>query len=173
MSEQPGRAEVVVEPFSEPAEAARRLGVSASGLRRLAAAYEEAHGPLPRKGGTKARLFPAEALERLGRARVLVEVGRYRSTLEALQALQTGAEPEGGAEMPEMPDSGDLTASERQLEAVVGELRRLRDEVERLRSVVEQRGPAELPQDGPRPAAAHGLIVRAALWLERFLRRSR
>ncbi len=158
--------------YLEPGEAARRLGVSPSGLRRLSKAYEEAHGELPRKGGTQARLYPEEALEQLAQARVLVEVGRCKSTLEALTALERGLEPETATDMsghrPTAPETGTGEA----LGVLTGELRALRSEVERLRGVIEDRNPAQLPSGDEAPAPEHGPLVRAALWLERFLRRS-
>lgn len=97
---------VVVEPYLEAGAAARQLGVSPSGLRRLADSYEGVHGELPRKDGTKARLYPAEALERLAQARVLVEAGTYKSTVEALTALARGLEPDPQVEIAGTPDRG-------------------------------------------------------------------
>ncbi len=158
------------EPFSEPAEAARLLQVSASGLRRLAASYEHVHGELPRKGGTQARLFPQEAVERLAQARALVEAGRCKSTVEALTALEQGLEPEPGAEMAGQRLTAPEAATGEALRVLLQEVQTMRTELERLRVVVEDRDRAQLPPDGPRPAAGHGLIVRAALWLEQLLR---
>jgi DNA-binding transcriptional MerR regulator len=154
--------------YLEPGEAARRLGVSPSGLRRLSKAYEEVYGPLNRRGGTGARLYPEEALEQLARARVMVEAGRCKSTLEALTALERGLEPETATDV-----SGHRpTAPETALGVLTGELRALRSELERLRGVIEDRNPAELPSGDEAPAPEHGPLVRAALWLELFLRRS-
>jgi hypothetical protein len=77
-----------------PKEAARRLGVSGSGLRRLAGIYAELYGPLPRdesvQGPNKTRLWPAEALDRLERARALMDAKRYGSIKEALEGLERG-----------------------------------------------------------------------------------
>jgi DNA-binding transcriptional MerR regulator len=161
--------EVVVGPFTEPGEAARRLGVSPSGLRRLSDAYEQVHGPLNRRGGTGARLFTEEALERLAQARTLVEGRRYKSVVEALTALARGLEPDLPAEMTgHRPTALDAATGEA-LGVLLGELRGLRAEVERLRVVVEDKSPPQLPSDNLRPAAEHGPLVRVALWLERRL----
>jgi hypothetical protein len=162
----------VVEAFYEPAEAARRLQVSASGLRRLATSYEQVHGELPRKGGTQARLFPQEAVERLAQARMLVDRGRFKSTVEALTALEKGLEPEPGAEMIGQGLTAPEAATGEALGLLVAEMQSMKAELERLRFVVEDRNPAQLPPDSPRQAAEHGLLVRVALWLERFLKRS-
>lgn len=164
--------EVVVGPFTEPGEAARRLGVSPSGLRRLADAYEGVYGLLNRRGGTGARLFTEEALERLAQARALVEIGRYKSTTEALVALERGLEPDLPADLAGTGRIGAEAATGEALGVLLGELRSLRAEVERLRVVVEDKNPAQLSSNSPRPAADHGLIVRAALWLERLLKRA-
>lgn len=64
------------------------LGVSPSGLRRLASIYVEVHGELPRHPATQNRLWPVVAVERLQAARTLVEAGRARSVREALQLLE-------------------------------------------------------------------------------------
>ncbi len=160
------------EAYVEPGEAARRLGVSPSGLRRVASAYEAVHGELPRKNGTGARFYPEEALERLTQARALVETGRCKSTVEALTALEKGLEPETPTEMTgHRPTALEAGAGEA-LAVLMAELRGVREEVARLRAVVEDRDPARLPPGENVPAPEHGPLVRFALWLERFLRRS-
>lgn len=150
-----------------PREAARLLEVSGSGLRRLAEIYAEVHGELPRddstKGERKARLWPAEALERLQAARALVQANRYPSIKEALEALEHGeVAPE--ASPPAVPPADELR---RRVEALaelpgrLGELetrqsealdllRELLAKVERLEQTVEKQA-AEL-REGRRDA---------------------
>ncbi len=71
-------------------DAAQRVGVSASGLRRLGTIYAEVHGELAREPKTEKRIWTAEIVERLGQARALVEAERCRSIKEALTALDKG-----------------------------------------------------------------------------------
>lgn len=74
------------------ADAARQLGVSPSGLRRLGTIYAEVHGELGRELHTDKRIWTGEVVERLGQARALVEAERYRSIKEALGALDKGVD---------------------------------------------------------------------------------
>jgi hypothetical protein len=108
-----------------PREAARLLEVSGSGLRRLAEIYAEVHGELPRdestKGERKARLWPAEALERLQKARALVDAKRYGSIRDALEALERGeVAPE--ASPPAVPPADELRRRVEALAALPGQL---------------------------------------------------
>lgn len=73
-------------------EAAARLEVSASGLRRLADIYAEVYAPLERDPKTNGRLWTLSAVERLGAARALLRAGKAGSIRDALLALQRGAE---------------------------------------------------------------------------------
>ncbi len=81
-----------------PKEAARRLGVASSTLRRLAPTYEAVHGLLPWEGDEAGggRLWPGEAVERVQAARALVAEGRAKSLESALHALARGAPPPSG-----------------------------------------------------------------------------
>jgi hypothetical protein len=153
-------------------QAAKQLGVSGSGLRRLAAAYETVFNELPRQPGTKARGYPEEAVERIRSARRGVESGQYKSVEAALSALKKGVHVDSGAEMDGAPDAGSQAASELALGVLAEEMRAMRTELERLRSIVEVRNPSALPPGENVPAPEHGPLVRFALWLERFLRRS-
>jgi DNA-binding transcriptional MerR regulator len=164
------RYEVDAVTYVEPGEAARRLGVSPSGLRRVASAYEEVHGPLNRRGGTGARLFTVEALERLAQARALVENGRYKSTVEALTGLEKGLEPETPIEMTGHRPAALEAGTGEALAVLIAELRAVRDEVARLRAVVEDRNGSALPPGENVPLPEHGPLVRFALWLERRFR---
>ncbi len=75
--------------YLTPGDAAQRLGVSASGLKRLAKIYAELYGPLPRDSADN-RLWPSDAIERLEAARALVETKRISSIKEALHAVDRG-----------------------------------------------------------------------------------
>lgn len=155
----------VVQANFEPGDAAHRLGVSASGLRRLAAAFEEVHGDLPRKVGTKARLYPETALTKIAQARALVEAGRYKGNVEALDALKRGLEP--GA-------PGELTASADQatpqaFALFAQEQHDMREDIRAMRrELAELRG---LPPAAAATEQEHGPLVRLALWLEGLVRR--
>ncbi len=82
-------AEVVM----TPGEAARRLGVSPSGLRRLAGAYSEIYGELQKDASGTSRIWSGEAVSRLEAARALMAAGRARSVKDALMAVERGAVP--------------------------------------------------------------------------------
>lgn len=168
--EQPtGDAEVVV--FTA-GQAAQQLEVSASGLRRLANAYESVFGDLPREPGTQARGYPEEAVERIRAARRGVEVGQYKSTQAALGALKRGVSVDAGAEEAVQPDASQ-SVSGQALRVLVAEMQAMRTEIERVRIMVEERDRAQLSQNAPRPATEYGPLVRAAMWLEALWRRSR
>lgn len=179
-----------------PKEAARRLGVAASTLRRLAPTYEAVHGPLPWEGDEAGggRLWPAEVVERVGAARALVAEGRAKSLESALRALAGGAPPPSGV-LSRPDEAGELVEALRgELEAVrrgLAELPELRAEVAALRS--ELAASRALPAS-ERPAAGEagrrggkspgealgeakgqpdGPMTRAVRWLERRLRGGR
>jgi DNA-binding transcriptional MerR regulator len=148
----------------EAGAAAERLGVSPSGLRRYASLYEQVHGELPRKVNTKNRLYPGEALERLAAAKQLVEAERYKSILEALEALEQGVQP-------------DLPATEVQVVgglqgdtalALLDELRAVRLELVEMRA--EMQTLAALPPADKGAGAEAGLLVRLAARLEQWLK---
>ncbi len=166
MSQTASKSEPVV-TLLEPSAAAERLGVSASGLRRLAPIYEQVHEPLPRRGSgdksKRARLWSTESVERLKDARVLVEQGRCKTILEALQALQTGVVKTLEIE-PVNRHQGLNVATQKTLEMLIKEISALRDEVAELR---KDAGTKSLETSDRQ----HGPVVRLALWLERLLRR--
>lgn len=151
----------------EPAIAAKRLGVSASGLRRLAPIYEEVHGELPRKGSgaedKRARLWPQEAVERLQDARRLVELERFRTISDALRALESGAVVETVELEPRDRHAGADIATQQALQRLLEEMQALRAEVAELR---DETPPEKEPQE-------HGPLVRFALWVEQRLRGER
>jgi hypothetical protein len=166
MSQAEGKNEPVV-TFLEPSAAAERLGVSASGLRRLAPIYEKVHEPLPRRGtgdeSKRARLWSTESVERLKDARTLVEQGRCKTILEALKALQVGVISTLEVEPVNSKQGLDM-ATQRTLEVLIKEVSALRDEVEALR---KDTGTKSLETD----RLDHGPVARFGLWLERLLRR--
>jgi hypothetical protein len=167
MSQAESRDEPLV-TLLEPSAAAERLGVSASGLRRLAPIYEKVHEPLPRRGtgdkSKRARLWPSEAVERLQDARALVEQGRCKTILEALQALQTGVVTTLEIE-PVNRQQGLDVATQKTLEMLIREISALRDEVAELR---KDAGTKSLEASD---RLDRGLVTRFGLWLERLLRR--
>jgi hypothetical protein len=163
------RAESKNEPvvtLLEPSAAAERLGVSASGLRRLAPIYENVYEPLPRRGtgdkSKRARLWPTEAVDRLQDARALVEQGRCKTILEGLQGLQVGIISTLEVE-PTNRQAGLDVATQRTLELLIKEVSALRDEVVKLREDADKSKSLERTSQ-----PEHGPLVRLALWLERF-----
>ncbi len=173
-----------VEVVLSPGEAARRLGVSPSGLRRLAGPYGAVFGELPKDSAGTSRIWPQEAVGRLERARALMAAGQARSIRDALLAVEGGAVATADAAL-QLGEQGRtveaLGVVATQLEAVLRSNARLEAEVEALRSEVGElrRLPAasaggQIRQVTPDGAAAvEGPFVRAARWLERRLRGGR
>ncbi len=164
------RAESKNEPvvtLLEPSAAAERLGVSASGLRRLAPIYEQIHEPLPRRGSgdvsKRARLWSTEAVDRLQDARALVEQGRCKTILEALQAQQAGVITTLEVEPVNRQQGLDI-ATRKTLELLIKEVSALRDEIAELR---KDAGTKSLETD----RLDHGPVARFVSWLEQRLRR--
>jgi hypothetical protein len=165
-----GDAEVVL----SPGEAARVLGVSPSGLRRLAVVYGEVYGVLQKDASGTSRIWPREAVVRLQAARALMAAGQARSVRDALRAVEGGAAPP--VEM--AAAGGDVVAAlgvvATRLEALQDSNQRLEAEVAALRSEVE--GLRALPASERSPAVEgrgageDGLVVRMARWLERRLK---
>ncbi len=71
-----------------PAEAARLLGISVSGLRRYGLLYEAIFDPLPRDPQGR-RLWTTTAVGRLSRAKALMAEGRAVSIQAALEGDET------------------------------------------------------------------------------------
>jgi len=181
-----------------PKGAAERLGVSASGLRRLAALWEEMYGPIywegEREGG--GRVYPEPVVAKLEAARALVREGRSKSIQNALQALDGGATPPTQAlARPGLSDEDVVTALLNELRAVreeltqlradnadmknrlpppegndtlAGEVRSLREEVSALVAAQTPATTPPVPKGGDDQA---GVLVRAASRLERLWRR--
>jgi len=122
-----------------PGDVARRLGVSPSGLRRLAGVYAELYGELPKDSSGTSRLWSPEAVRRLEAARALMAAGQARSIKDALLAVESGASPAVG--MVAAQDGDVLRALgvvAAQLEAVLDSNRKLEAEVAALRSEVAE-----------------------------------
>ncbi len=151
----------------EAGAAAEAVGVSASGLRRLAPLYEQVHGELPRKPRSNNRLWPQAALERLTAARQLVEQERYRTISDALTALARGLEPD---DLQLEPRAARVSpdATQQALELLTLEVRELRRELSEIRAL-----PPAPARKEPDDRERHGLIARAAISLERWLKRLR
>ncbi len=118
------------------ADAARQLGVSPSGLRRLGTIYAAVHGELGRELHTDKRIWTGEVVERLGQARALVEVERYRSIKEALGALDKGVDIDLATDLATPVQAPTPEALGVLLEEVRSLQRRL-DGVERLEARIE------------------------------------
>ncbi len=170
-----------VEVVLSPGEAARRLEVSPSGLRRLAAVYAGVYGPLLKDSAGTSRIWPQEAVGRLERARALMAAGQARSIKDGLLAVEGGAVATSEAAL-SLGRDGRLVEAlgvvSSQLEAVLEGNRRLEREVEALRSELSQ--VRQLPaastvphDDEPAAVEVEGPFVRAARWLERRLRGGR
>jgi DNA-binding transcriptional MerR regulator len=113
----------------EAGTAAERLGVSASGLRRLAIIYETVYEELPRKPRSNNRLFPEEAVERLQAARALLQVEKYRTINEALEAIKYGLVAEDEIEASQAIKEPAPQA----LELLITEIQGLREDLKRAR----------------------------------------
>jgi hypothetical protein len=177
-------AEVVL----SPGEAARRLGVSPSGLRRLAVVYGEVYGDLKKDSGGTSRLWPQEAVMRLEAARALLSAGQARSIRDALVAVEGGAAPRVEIAVQDGRIAEALGVVAARLEALQVSNERLEAEVAALRSEVAEvralpaseraaaveRGGGAADSTGAAPGAAEraadGPVVRVARWLEQRLR---
>jgi hypothetical protein len=153
----------------DPARAAELLGVSASGLRRLAPIYESVYGDLKRVGqgdeSKRSREWPTEAIERLQTARGVTGRGRpYRTIEAALAALRSGVEV-GSVDIDFAGrHTGADVATQKTLAMLIREISALRDEVAELR---KDAGTKSLETSDRQ----HGPVVRLALLLERLLRK--
>jgi hypothetical protein len=187
------------EVFWSPGDVAKHLGVSPSGLRRLAGVYAQVHGDLPKDSSGTSRRWPSKAVSRLEQARALMAAGQARSIKDALLAVESGATPSAdvalalGQEGRVVEALGVVAA---RLEALYDSNRRLHLEVEALRGELRARDQGSLPAAprayGGAQAAGKGeqavtadegisnqlerteanrLVVRVAKWLERLLRR--
>lgn len=123
-----------------------RLGVSPSGLRRLAAIYERAVRPLPRD--ERGRVWPEDAVEALQAAREAVQNQRAIS----IEAALKGQEVEGVAEplpAPSRPSDAPLDAGAAILEELRAVRRLLEEQGERLAAIEEENRALRLRLEAP------------------------
>jgi hypothetical protein len=154
-----------VEVVLSPGEAARVLGVSPSGLRRLAVVYGEVYGELHKDTGGTSRVWPREAVVRLQAARALLAAGQARSIRDALRAVENGAAPRVEMAVQDGRIAEALGVVAARLEAVLDSNRRLEAEVAELRAEVA--ASRALPEA---ERSADGAVMWAARWLEQRLR---
>jgi DNA-binding transcriptional MerR regulator len=155
----------------EAGMAAEQLGVSASGLRRLAIIYETVYEELPRKPRSNNRLFPEEAVERLQAARGLLQAERYRTINEALEAIKYGLVAENEIEASQAIREPVPQA----LEVLVGEIQGLREDLKRARedyAVLQSQLQATAKQlPNAEDVQEESVIVSAARQLDRLIKR--
>jgi hypothetical protein len=160
----------------DPARAADLLGVSASGLRRLAPIYESVFGELKRVGkgdeSKRSREWTTEAIERLQTARGVTGRGRpYRTIEAALGAIREGVEVEGVEIDFGGRHAGAEGAIDEALQVLLSEVRTLRDEVAELKSLPQIKNssePGATAQEND--SSNYGPLVRFSIWLESLLR---
>ncbi len=184
--ENAGAAEVVM----SPGDVARRLGVSPSGLRRLAGVYGAVFGELPKDSSGTSRLWPTEAVGRLEQARALMAAGQARSIRDALLAVEGGAVPRLEPALQDGRVAEALGIVAARLEALEESNRRLEREVTAFRagralpSQMLRLGDGDAPEtisagtaaaedQGSDRRAEDGLLVRVARRLERLLGRGK
>jgi molybdenum-dependent DNA-binding transcriptional regulator ModE len=163
----------------DPARAADLLGVSASGLRRLAPIYESVFGDLKRVGkgdeSKRSREWTTEAVGRLQAARQVTGRGRpYRTIEAALEAIREGVEVEGV----EIDFGGRHAGAEgaigETLQVLLSEIQALRLEVAELR---QDKDLQPLPEIKNSTGSADedkwrdSLLLRLLVRLESFFRR--
>jgi DNA-binding transcriptional MerR regulator len=178
-----------------PAEAARLLEISVSGLRRYGLLYEQIYPQLPRDPQGR-RLWTPEAVTRLRRAKALMAEGRAVSIQAALEADET---PDQDVQEVVLHDPSSEAL--RRLSAALDTITRLEQtnqqlvkEVVALRVKLEEGDPnadelrrmnafllAELERarttppapdvdDGAEESTRDSPLIRAARWLERRIR---
>lgn len=164
------------EVFWSPGDVAKHLGVSPSGLRRLAGVYAQVHGDLPKDSSGTSRRWPSEAVSRLEQARAILAAGQARSIRDALLAVEGGATPSADAALTLGQDGRVVEALgvvAARLEALQASNEEMRAEVEALRSEVATG--RSLPEDEQvaetTTGESSGVLVRVATWLEQLLRR--
>jgi hypothetical protein len=161
-----------------PGDVARRLGVSPSGLRRLAGVYAQVYGDLPKDSSGTSRQWPSEAVSRLEQARALMAAGQARSIKDALLAVESGATPSADAALA-LGQEGRVVEAlgvvAARLEALQDSNRELKAEVTALRGEIATGRALPEGEQGIETATGEssGVMVRVAVWLERWMRRVR
>lgn len=140
-----------------PKDAAARLGIGVTGLRRLAVTYERVRGELPRD--ERGRLWPEDSIAELEDARAAVRAGKSTSVEMALRGAVSEM-PSQEVQEPAEPYPQDPVLEElRALRAAVEEQnRRVEELVEENRRLREALPPAEPGPESdvppPNPALA-------------------
>ena len=183
MAEQPETSETLY----SAREVAAELGLGAAMLRRYATTYEAVSGDEITVHRRDGRLFTEQQVRVLSQARALVMQTSVDVETAIKQALDKPLEAAPvSLALGSAPGSDTLIKAlvDAQREAnapLLSELRGIRESLERLEAsqLVEPETAAQIAQLDKVEAAAretaetreHGLIVRAALWLERILKR--
>ena len=114
----------------ETSAVAKELGLTRSGLNKLALIYERVHGELPR-GGRHVRLWTPEAIDCLRSARLAVHEGRAGTMEAALRGVEATGGTQSSTELRRSAEVRLRTRPlSRSLEALMEELRSLREVVE-------------------------------------------
>ncbi len=159
----------------DPAQAAELLGVSNSGLRRLAPIYESVFGALKRTGKgdeeKRSREWSNVAVEHLQRARALTGRGRpYRTIEKALEAIRDGEAPDTVEMDFAVPQGTTDPAIVETLGVLIAEIKALRTEVAELKEGRQLDAPERTVQP-IKDEVQEGIIVKFAKRLESLLRR--
>jgi DNA-binding transcriptional MerR regulator len=145
-----------------PGDVAKRLGVSPSGLRRLAGTYAELYGELPRDSSGTSRLWSSEAVNRLEAARALLAAGQARSIKDALLAIEGGATASADAAL-SLGQEGRVVEAlgvvAARLEALQESNRGLREEIKALRGGGCYPAGATVPGQGDTAQRGRGSVA--------------
>ncbi len=168
------------EVFWSPGDVARRLGVSPSGLRRLAGVYAEVYGELPKDSSGTSRRWPSEAVNRLEQARALLAAGQARSIKDALLAVEGGATASADAALALGQEgrvvealgvvAARLEALQESNERLESEVKALRGEVANLRALPASERLGEAIEQGGASSLGDGVLTRALRWVEKMVR---
>jgi len=151
------------------AEVAARLGVSGTGLRRLADIYAEVHGDLHRDPKTNNRIWTTLAMNRLETARSLLHSGRADSIKNALMAAAEGVEP--SVESISIPSTGGVQAAAwSALAQRFQELERNNEEMKgRLQELLELNRALARQLEAPKDDHARDIELREQRRLNQYL----
>ena len=133
-----------------PGALAVRLSVTDRTVRRLAEAYSEVYGELPRDQ-RQHRRFPLEAVLRLEQAAEMMRAAPGSSTVEILTALRDGLTPTRQRHQPAVLATPDV------LGPVMEELRVLRAELDELHALVVTLQPSQPSEPPLEPTDQHQL----------------
>lgn len=176
-----------------PAEAAKLLSISVSGLRRYGAIYDEVYDPLPRDPQNR-RVWTHAAVTRLRHAKGLVDTGRAVSIQAALENNSTPVQDNVEIEVRDPQNEAlrrlgaaldTITKLEQTNQQLIGEVVALRQKLEQgdpnadelrrlneyLMAELERARAAPAPSQEVK-AKGEGPLTRAIRWVEGFLSRS-